>query len=237
MAVRPDGAEGARAARVLASVPWIVVLLGVCVLVVLLVVALLSFRTREREATSQAAPPVFLPTVPAAASATATASPTPTPTRTAGERRTASPQPSLSSRTPSPRVSSSSPAPSRTSAPAAPAAPAAPLGPVDGTVTARYQVGTDGWDGDEAVLSVTNESGGTLDWRVELAFDDDVRGLRVSGDSDVSVSARGDGDFVLRGTGALAPGDTRTLRLRLGWDDSGERPHRCTVNGVDCQLA
>ncbi|MBQ0906321.1 hypothetical protein [Micromonospora sp. U21] len=231
MAVRADGAEGARAARVLASVPWIVVLLGVCALVVLLVVALLSFRTREREATSQAAPPVFLPTVPAAASTTATATPTPTPT--GAERRTPSPRPSRSSRTPSPRVSTSSPAPSRTSAPAA---PAVPLGPADGTVTARYQVGTDGWDGDEAVLSVTNESGGALDWRVELAFDDDVRGLRVSGDSGVSVSARGDGDFVLRGTGALAPGDTRTLRLRLGWDDSGERPERCTVNGVDCQL-
>ena len=49
MAVRPDGAAASRAARVLASVPWIVVLLGVCALVVLLVIALLSFRTRERD--------------------------------------------------------------------------------------------------------------------------------------------------------------------------------------------
>ncbi|SIN07340.1 hypothetical protein [Micromonospora cremea] len=229
MAVRPDGAEGARAARVLASVPWIVVLLGVCALVVLLVVALLSFRTREREATSQAAPPVFLPTVPAAASATATATPT------GAERRTPSPRPSSSSRMPSPRVSTSSPAPGRTSAPAA---PVVPLGPADGTVTARYQGGTDGWDGTEAVLSVTNASGGALDWRVELAFGDDVRGLRVSGDSGVSVWAGGDGDFVLRGTRSLASGDTWTLRLRLrlGRDVSGEWPDRCTVNGVDCQL-
>ncbi|SCF01755.1 hypothetical protein GA0070607_4475 [Micromonospora coriariae] len=229
MAVRPDGAEGVRAARVLASVPWIVVLLGVCALVVLLVVALLSFRTREPEPMSQAGPPVFLPTAPATASATAT----PTPTSTGVERRTPSPRPSRGSRTPSPRVSTSSPAPGRTSAPAA---SAVPLGPAEGTVNARYQVGTDGWDGDEAVLSVTNASGGALDWRVELSYDDDVRGLRVSGDSGVSVSARGDGEFVLRGTRSLAPGDSRTLRLRLGWDDSGERPDRCTVNGVDCQL-
>ncbi|MEV4656332.1 hypothetical protein [Micromonospora sp. NPDC049301] len=228
MAVRADGADGSRAARVLASVPWIVVLLGVCALVVLLVVALLSFRTREREATSQAAPPAFLPTVPAAASVTGAPSPT------GAERRTASPKPSRSSRPPSPRVSTSSPAPSRTSTSAA---PVVPLGPAEGTLTARYQVGTDGRNGTEAELSVSNGSGGALDWRVELAFDDDVRVLRVSGDSEVSVWSRGDGEFVLRGTRSLGPGDTRTLRLRLGWDDSGERPLRCTVNEVDCQLA
>ncbi|MFF4875609.1 cellulose binding domain-containing protein [Micromonospora sp. NPDC000668] len=224
MAVRPDGAGDARTAtRVLASVPWIVVLLGVCVLVVLLVVALLSFRTREREGAPVAAPPVFLPTVPAAASSGG--GPTP-----GAERRSASPRPSRSTRTPSPRVTTSSPAPGRTSA------PAVPLGPAGDTVTARYQVGTDGRDGTAAVLSITNGSSRSMDWRVELAFDDDMRVLRVSDDSGISVSARGDGEFVLRGTRSLDPGDTRTLRLRVGWDDSAERPVRCTVNGADCQL-
>ncbi|MGC4834700.1 hypothetical protein ACLQ3D_09390 [Micromonospora vinacea] len=225
MAVRPDGAAASRAARVLASVPWIVVLLGVCALVVLLVIALLSFRTRERDAPPQAAPPAFLPTVPAAASATGG------PTPAGVERRSVSPRPSRSSRTPSPRATAAgSPTPGRTSVLIAPTAPA------DDTVNARYEVGTDGWDGDAAVLSIANESSQSVDWQVELAYDDDTWALRVGDDSGVSVRGRGDGEFVLRGTRSLGPGDSRTVRLRVGWGESAERPHRCTINGVDCRI-
>lgn len=225
MAVRPDGAAGSRAARVLASVPWVVVLLGVGALVVLLVVALLSFRTRERDAPPQTAPPVFLPTMPAAASATGG------PTPAGVERRTVSPRPSRSSRAPSPRATvTGSPTPGRTSAPPVLAAPA------NDTVSARYQVGTDGWDGDAAVLSIANESSRSVDWLVELAFDDDMWALRVADDSGISVRGRGNGEFVLRGTRSLDPGDSRTLRLRLGRGESAERPLRCTINGVDCRL-
>ncbi|MET8359489.1 hypothetical protein [Micromonospora sp. NPDC005171] len=225
MAVRPDGAADSRAARVLASVPWIVVLLGVCALVVLLVIALLSFRTRERDAPPQAAPPVFLPTAPAAASATGG------PTPAGVERRSVSPRPSRSSRTPSPRATvTGSPTPGRTSILIAPTEPA------DDTVNARYQVGTDGWDGDAAVLSIANESGQSVDWQVELAFDDDTWALRVGDDSDVSVQGRGNGEFVLRGTRSLDAGDSRTLRLRVGWGESAERPLKCTINGVDCRI-
>ncbi|MEU7841859.1 hypothetical protein AB0B39_12985 [Micromonospora sp. NPDC049114] len=220
MAVGPDGAGGPRTARVLLSVPWIVVLLGIGALVVLLVIALLSFRTRERESAPQAAPPVFLPTVPATASSG--------PTPGGLERRTASPRPSRSSRTPSPRATTGSPSPARTSARA--------VAPPNGAVTARYQVGTDGWDATEAVLSLTNESARSVDWRVELAFEDDMRGLRVSGEAGISVSAQGNGEFVVSGGAALDPGDTQTLRLRLAWDGSAQRPVRCTVNGVDCRF-
>ncbi|MEW2146096.1 hypothetical protein AB0869_25120 [Micromonospora vinacea] len=225
MAVRPDGAAASRAARVLASVPWIVVLLGVCALVVLLVIALLSFRTRERDAPPQAAPPAFLPTVPAAASATGG------PTPAGVERRSVSPRPSRSSRSPSPRATvAGSPTPGRTSVLIAPTARAAD------TVNARYQVGTDGWDGDAAVLSIANESSQSVDWQVELAYDDDTWALRVGDDSGVSVRGRGDGEFVLRGTRSLGPGDSRTVRLRVGWGESAERPLRCTINGVDCRI-
>ncbi|WP_405430884.1 hypothetical protein [Micromonospora sp. NBC_00617] len=220
MALGPDGAGGPRTARVLLSVPWIVVLLGIGALVVLLVIALLSFRTRERESASQAAPPVFLPTVPATASSE--------PTSGGLEQRTASPQPSRSSRAPSPRATTGSPSPARTSARA--------VAPASGAVTARYQVGTDGWNATEAVLSLTNESARSADWRVELAFEENMRGLRVSGDPGISVSAQGDGEFVVSGGAALAPGDTQTLRLRLAWEGSAQRPVRCTVNGVDCRF-
>ncbi|MBM0205877.1 hypothetical protein ACIA47_26970 [Micromonospora sp. NPDC051227] len=223
MAVRPEGAADSRAARVLASVPWIVVLLGVCALVVLLVIALLSFRTRERDAPPQAAPPAFLPTVPAAASATGG------PTPAAVERRSVSPRPSRSSRTPSPRATvTGSPTPGRTSVLMAPSA--------DDTVSARYEVGTNGWDGDAAVLAIANESSRSVDWQVELVFDDDTWTLRVSEDSGVSVRGRGHGEFVLRGTSSLDAGDSRTLRLRVGWGDSAQRPVKCTINGVDCRI-
>ncbi|MBM0233045.1 cellulose binding domain-containing protein [Micromonospora sp. STR1_7] len=103
-------------------------------------------------------------------------------------------------------------------------------------MNARYQVGTDGRDGAEAVLTIANETGQWVDWRVELAYDDDVWAVRASDDSGVSVWGRGDGEFVVRGTRSLSPGDTRTVRLRLGWGESGARPLRCTVNGVDCRL-
>ncbi|MEU8128670.1 hypothetical protein AB0B68_15760 [Micromonospora sp. NPDC049049] len=223
MAVRPDGAADSRAARVLASVPWIVVLLGVCALVVLLVIALLSFRTRERDAPPQAAPPAFLPTVPAAASATGG------PTPAAVERRSVSPRPSRSSRTPLPRATvTGSPTPVPTSVLIAPSAQDA--------VSARYEVGSNGWDGDSAVLSIANESSRSAEWQVELLFDDDTWTLRVGDDSGVSVRGRGHGEFVLRGTRSLDAGDSRTLRLRVGWGDSAQRPVKCTVNGVDCRI-
>lgn len=120
--------------------------------------------------------------------------------------------------------------PGRTSAPPVSAVPA------DDTVSARYQVGTNGWDGDAAVLSIANDSSRSVDWLVELAFDDDMWALRVADNSGVSVRGRGNGEFVLRGTRSLDPGDSRTLRLRLGWGESAAKPLRCTINGVDCRL-
>ncbi|MEU8008700.1 hypothetical protein [Micromonospora parva] len=229
MAVRPDGAADSRAARVLVSVPWIVVLLGVCALVVLLVVALLSFRERERDAGPQAAPPAFLPTMPAGASTTGG------PTPAAVERRSVSPRPSRSSPSPSPSPSprataTGSPKPGRTSVLSAPTEPA------DEPVSARYQVGTDGWNGEAAILSIANTSSRSVDWQVELAFDDDTWALRVGDDSGVSVRGRGNGEFVVRGTRSLEPGDSRTLRLRVGLGESAQRPLACTINGVDCRI-
>jgi len=225
VAVQPEGAADSRAARMLVSMPWIVVLLGVCALVVLLVIAMLSFRTRERDAPPQAAPPAFLPTVPAAASATGG------PTPAGVERRSVSPRPSRSSRTPSPRASvTGSPTPGK------PSVLVTPTTPAEKTISARYQVGTNGWDGDSAELAIANESSRSVEWQVELAFDDDMWALRVSDDSGISVRGRGHGEFVLRGTRSLKPGESRTLRLRVGWGESAEKPLKCTINGVDCRI-
>jgi hypothetical protein len=106
----------------------------------------------------------------------------------------------------------------------------------DDTVSARYQVGTNGWDGDAAVLAIANESSRSVDWQVELVFDDDTWTLRVSDDSGISVRGRGHGEFVLRGTSSMDAGDSRTLRLRVGWGDSAQRPVKCTINGADCRI-
>ena len=86
--------------------------------------------------------------------------------------------------------------------------------------SARYEVGTDGRDGDAAVLSIANESSRSVDWVVELTFDDDLWALRVADDEGISVRGRGNGEFVLQGTRSLDPGGSRTLRLRLGWGES-----------------
>ncbi|MFC4017667.1 hypothetical protein ACFOW4_06885 [Micromonospora sp. GCM10011542] len=220
MAVRPAGAAGARTTtRLLAAVPWIVVLVGVGSLVVLLVIALMSFRTRENEALPPPAPPVFLPTPPAPEP------PTPSAVASTARPLPSSPKPSRGIRVPSPRVSTRVPAPVRTTT-------APPRG---ATVVAAYRIGVDDRHSSDAVLSVTNGSDRPEDWEVELVFADDPGGLRVRSESGISVSSRGDGSYELRGTSPLDPGETDTLRLWFGSDDGGEAPTRCTVNGTDCR--
>jgi hypothetical protein len=218
MAVRPAEADGPRATtRLLASLPWLIVLVGVGSLVVLLVIALMSFRARESEALPPPAPPVFLPTPPAAEA------PTPAAAASTPRVRPSSPKPSRSTRAPSPRVSTR--VPKAAPAPTAAAAPA---------VVAAYRMGGGDQDSSDAVLSVTNGSDRSEDWQVELVFADDPGRLQVRSDSGISVSSQGDGSYVLRGTSPLDPGDTQTLCLSYGWDGAGDRPARCTVNGSDC---
>ena len=86
------------------------------------------------------------------------------------------------------------------------------------------------------MLAIANESSRSVDWQVELMFDDDTWTLRVSDDSGISVRGRGHGEFVLRGTSSMDAGGSRTLRLRVGWGDSAQRPVKCTINGADCRI-
>ncbi|MEV4813596.1 hypothetical protein [Micromonospora avicenniae] len=216
MPVRPAGApEPGTASKVVASVPWVVVLLGVLTLAILLLVASLSFRVREPEPAAAAAPPPVSPVSPAATVGSTAASPTP---RTSPSRASVRPSPAVR------------PSPSATS-PRSPSAPR-PNQPasVDGaTLTATYRVRDDG----DAELVLRNETGRAEEWTVDLTFTGRLRHLRVSG-APVRVVPRGDGRYMLRGRGSLAPGRGVELRLRF---DHGDQLSGCAVNGNECVLA
>lgn len=221
MGIRDGELSGASSApRVLTSVPWVVVILGVGLLTALLIFVLLSLRSPERQAVPAPAPPIYLPTM--AAGSTSSASPTGA-TR-AESTGSPSPSPSVS---PSTTVSSAQPSASATAATAAPRS---------GRVTARYQVTRSERDFFEARLTVTNGSTRGQEWRVELLFTGNVKSIQASSSSGVSVSNQGSGVFVLRGTDALAPGRTATVSMRFSRTGTGDQPGQCTVNGAACAI-
>jgi hypothetical protein len=223
MSIRHDERSGSSSvARVLTSVPWVVVLLGVSLLTVLLLVALLSLRGPERQSAAPApAPPIYLPTV-----AATTASPASTDAPLAAADTTASPTVSASS-TPSPWVTSARPS---ASAPA----PATAAG--TGTLAARYQATASGRDYFEARLTVSNGSTRGQEWRVELLFPGNVKSIQASSGSGVSVTSQGNGSFVLRGTEPLGAGQSAVVQMRFSRTGSGDRPGQCTVNGDACTI-
>ncbi|NES31913.1 hypothetical protein GCE86_15655 [Micromonospora terminaliae] len=217
--VRPSGAPAAP--RVLTSVPWIVLVLGVGLIVGLLVVVLLSLRGEEQAPVPAPAPPMYLPTL--GVEPTATASPTGGATAAPTVPETRSPSP-----TASPTAGVSRPATPRPSASVRAAAA--------GAVTARYEATASDRDGFEARLTVVNGSGGGQGWEVELFFTGNVKSIQASSSSGLSVSTQGSGVFVLRGTGPLPAGQSATVRLQFGRTGTGDRPGRCTVNGADCVI-
>ncbi|MCI4061588.1 cellulose binding domain-containing protein [Micromonospora sp. R77] len=208
--------------RVLASVPWLVVLLGVGLLVSLLVVALLSLRTPVRQAAPAPAPPIYLPLAPP----TTSAAPTAAPLVAVGDSASATPS----------RSASASARPSASVRPSTSATPA-PGGSRSGTVTARYQATGSDRDSFTALLTVRNGSSAAQEWRVELLFTGNVKSIRASSSSGVSVTTQGNGWYVLRGTAPLASGGSTVVEMSFSRTGSGDRPGQCTVNGAACTLA
>ncbi|MFJ8582978.1 hypothetical protein [Micromonospora sp. NPDC093277] len=224
----PEQPFAARSAsRMVMSWPWIVVMLGVGLFVGLLVIALLSMRREEHQTFSAPAPPPRLPTVGAAASA---GPETEAPLVATGV--TASPS-VPSSVSPSPTATSVRPSPS---APASLVARAPSVAPANGRVTARFAATASDRDSFEARLTVTNGSGRSQEWVVELQFAGNVKSVRATSGSGVSVDRPGHGVFELRGAGPLGPGQSITVQLRFGRMGSGDQPGGCTVNGTDCVL-
>ncbi|MEU4717390.1 cellulose binding domain-containing protein [Micromonospora purpureochromogenes] len=217
MSDRSAPRPGARSApAVLASMPWIVVLLGVGLLAVLLVFALLSFRGPEHAAAPEPAPPMYLPRLPAVTSSVTPPADAPLVAVDA-----------TPSRTPSPRASTRRPA--ATPTPRAPAAGS-------GRVSADYQATSSDRDSFSARLTVRNTTGGAREWRVELLFTGNVKSIRASSDSGLSVRTQGSGWFVLSGTRPLPAGESAVVSMTFGRTGSGDRPGQCTVNGADCAI-
>lgn len=224
MSVEQGGPPGTPSApRMLTSVPWIVVMLGVALLAGLLVFALFSARQKESPAVPAALdPPIYLPTI--GVETSPSASPSDAPLAPVDD--TASP-------------SASSPLPTRS--PKASAAPAAstlvaPAAPRTGTVTARYQTTASERDSFQARLTVTNGSDRSQSWEVQLYFTGNVKGIEASSAAGVSVSTQGSGVFVLRGTRSLSSGDSAVVSMRFTRTGTGDRPGQCTVNGANCVI-
>ena len=157
---------GARSApAVLASMPWIVVLLGVGLLAVLLVFALLSFRGPEQPPAPEPAPPMYLPNMPSVTSSV-------TPPADAPLVAVDATPSSTASGTPSPRASTRRPAATPTT-----------RAPASGRVSADYQATSSDRDSFSARLTVRNTTGGAREWRVELLFTGNVKSIRASSDS------------------------------------------------------
>lgn len=213
MFVRPGARQGARSANaVLASVPWVVVLLGVGLMVVLLLFAVLSFRGSEREAAPVPAPPLYLPTLPAVSG-------TPVPSDSPLSAVSGTP-----SRSAGPRVAP----------PAATSAAQEVRG--TGNLTGRYRVLESYRDSFVAQVVVDNDSARSRDWVVELLFPGNVKDIQASSTgSGVSVTSS-NGHFTLRGTSSLAAGESVTLRLRFDRNGTVNQPSQCTVNGIGCAI-
>ncbi|MEV0810873.1 cellulose binding domain-containing protein [Micromonospora sp. NPDC050200] len=224
MSDRSAPRPGARSApAVLASMPWIVVLLGTGLLATLLVFALLSFRGAEHPAAPEPAPPMYLPRMPSVTSSPTPAGDAPllavdtTPSRTASA--TATPSARASARRPDATPSTRAPVPADA-----------------GRVSAHYQATSSGRDSFSAQLTVRNTTGGAREWQVELMFSGNVKSVRASSSSGVSVRTRGSGWFVLSGTSPLPAGETAVVSMTFGRTGSGDRPGQCTVNGADCTI-
>ncbi|NES16617.1 MULTISPECIES: cellulose binding domain-containing protein [Micromonospora] len=221
MSVGQQPASGARSTpRMLTSVPWIVVMLGVGLLAGLLVFALFSARPRESGAVPATLdPPIYLPAV---------------GVETTGSAAPSSAAP-LVEDTPSPTASSPRPTRSAAASVAAPAV-STPAEPRTGTVTAGYQATAVERDWFEARLTVTNGSARSESWEVRLFFTGNVKSVQAFSASGVSVSTQGSGVFVLRGAGPLPSGGSAVVSMRFTRTGTGDRPGRCTVNGADCVI-
>ncbi|PZV90809.1 hypothetical protein SAMN05443287_11230 [Micromonospora phaseoli] len=224
--------------RMIASAPWVVVLVGTAVLAVLLVVAALSFRGPERPAAWAPGPPMVLP-----APAATTGESTETGSRTtAPVAPPASVSPSISDSSSGSSAQQVDPSPVEsapvrsdgTRSPSAPAPTQSSPAADTGVVSASYRLQDSDAGSFEAQLVVRNGTGRSSDWQVELRFNSGVSGIRASSGPGVSVTIKGGGWYLLSGTGQLGAGAQQSVYLRFTRTGGGEYPALCTVNAAAC---
>ncbi|MEV4656333.1 cellulose binding domain-containing protein [Micromonospora sp. NPDC049301] len=208
------------------SSPWIVVLAGVVVMVVLLFVALGAYRGRSP--VPDAAPPPALP-LPQGPVPSTVATPTPSGSSTAPPRPGLSPR--ASGLSPSASAGSRPPTAGRTGGPASsrPANRPAQGAPV---VSGRYRVVQSFDGGFIGEVLIVNAAGEDRGWTVRLDF----AGGRlvtawVEGVPQGTVRQSDDGFTYASGVRVPAGG---SASLRFHWERASSSPQVCTVDGVRC---
>ncbi|MEE6256924.1 cellulose binding domain-containing protein [Plantactinospora sonchi] len=220
--------------RLLAAAPWIVVMAGVLVMIVLFVAAT-GYLAGDRRPAS-APEPVF-PFVPGN---------TPTPEITVEASGSPSPSAGPTSRSPvatarptSPGATPSRPGQPRPTTPAGRPSTSAPPNPPPAQptgLTARYRV-TNDWRGMfMAEVRIRNEASSPRSWTVELRFPSGVGRLRAYWvDESSQPTLRRSGEtYIFTGAQPAPAGGSVPLRVQFEHDDRTDRPALCTVNGVAC---
>ncbi|MGC4788300.1 cellulose binding domain-containing protein [Micromonospora sp. DT178] len=213
----------------IASSPWIVVSVGVAVMVVLLAIALGTYRGRGPAFDAQPGPP--LPTVgladpePSATSPTATRSPR-APATSSG-RSTVRPTPTRSTPARSSAPPSPTPSGSEETALVAPPSSASPL-------TGRYRVVESYADGFVGEVLVSNASSTGRGWTARLTFPGARLGSAWIEGAPQGTAQRIDDGFTYRSGGDLPGGASTTLRFYVQGTQS--RPASCTVEGGACRV-
>ncbi|WP_241562966.1 cellulose binding domain-containing protein [Micromonospora costi] len=209
---------------------------GVVVMVVLLVVALGTYRGRssgsEAPRQANAGAPLPTPRWPSAASATATASATARPT-VAASASTTPPTPSLSVRPTTPSALSPSGSAQPAAAPPVAASPqvSAPP-PAAPAVTGRYRAENAFSGGFIGEVKVSNTSRSRQDWEVRLVFSGGRLVTAWVANDRQGTLRQADGGYTYTGGEALAPGASVLLQFHV--ERASTSPTTCTVNGTDC---
>lgn len=210
----------------LAAAPWIVMLLGVVVMLVLFVVAVLTLTTERRspDRAQQPVPALPFPSYPAIP-AGSSLDPSVVPTTADASGPAATPT----------RVAPSGSGPSR-SAPRATGRTGPPRAPA--TVTGRYRVVDSYSNSFTGEVLVSNVSTTDRSWTVLLSFPAGVGSLRTSwveGARQATVSRDGD-RYVFSSAVPIAAGESVALRFQLNDTGGVVQPVECSVNDSSCVI-
>ncbi|MER7415867.1 cellulose-binding protein [Micromonospora peucetia] len=212
----------------IASSPWIVVSVGVVVMVVLLAIALGTYRGRGPAFDARPGPPpptaaLAEPAPSATSSATRSPRATPTPSgRATGRPTPERPTPGRSSRPPSPTPSGSGDG-LRVEPPPPPAPP----------VSGRYRVVASDADGFVGEVLVSNASSTGRGWTARLTFPGGrLDSAWIEGAGQGTVRRIDDG-FTYRSGHDLPGGASVALRFYVAGTQS--RPASCTVDDGACR--
>ncbi|MFI7609018.1 cellulose binding domain-containing protein [Micromonospora sp. NPDC049366] len=202
-------------------------------MLVLMVVALGTYRGRGPTVEVSPGPHVALPLVPPSDTAEPDASASgATPVAPSRSSSTASARPSPSSAGPSAGGPVPTTSPTRSAVPTvtlrASTAPAAPP-----TVTGQYDVEQRFSGGFIGEVRISNVSGSRQPWTVELDFSGKrIVTAWVLNTGQGTLRRGDDGVYTYRGGVDLAPG--ASARLQFHVDGSSTTPNRCVVNGTGC---